>query len=133
MPGPRFPIRQTKRPAARRACRGQSSYANATLPDTSNVKLIILKDYIHILLRTVIVPKTAQNLGNGIRFLNFIVSHEGQEILDEEVKLPSLRNNLINQLANRKPIRLGSGLLVFLDRLKKNSSLREWDAALIQN
>ena len=58
---------------------------------------------------------------------------EGQEVLDEEAKLPSLRNNLINQLANRKPIRLGSGLLVFLDRLKKNSFLREWDAALIQN
>ena len=80
-----------------------------------------------------IVTKTAQNPGNGIHFLNFIFSHEGQEILDEEAKLPSLRNNLINQLANRKTIRLGSGLLVFLDRLKKNSFLREWDAALIQN
>jgi iron(III) transport system substrate-binding protein len=133
MPGPRFSIRQTKRPATRRACRGQSSYANATFPDISKLKLIILKDYIHILLRTVIVPKTAQNPGNGIRFLNFIVSHEGQEILDEEVKLPSLLNNLINQLANRKPIRLGSGLLVLLNRLKKNSFLRECDAALIQN
>ena len=109
------------------------SYTNATLPDTSNAKLITFEDYTHILLRTAIVPKTAQNPENGIRFLNFIVSHEGQEILNEEAKLPSLRNNLINQLANRKPIRLGSGLLVFLDRLKKNSFLREWDAALIQN
>ena len=109
-----------------------SSYTNATLPDTSNAKLITFEDYTHILLRTAIVPKTAQNPENGIRFLNFIVSHEGQEILNEEAKLPSLRNNLINQLANRKPIRLGSGLLVFLDRLKKNSFLREWDAALFR-
>ena len=109
------------------------SYANATLPDTSNAKLITFEDYTHILLRTAIIPKTAQNADNGIRFLNFIVSPAGQEILDQEAKLPSLRNNLINQLANRKPIRLGSGLLVFLDRLKKSSFLREWDAALIQN
>ena len=40
---------------------------------------------------------------------------------------------LNRRLANRTPIRLGSGLLVFLDRLKKNSFLRKLDATLIQN
>ena len=104
-----------------------------TLLKISNAKLITSEDYTHIQPRTTIILRTAEIPGNGIRFLNFIVSPAGQQILNQQTKLPGLRNNLINQLANRKPIRLGSGLLVFLDRLKKSSFLREWDAALIQN
>jgi iron(III) transport system substrate-binding protein len=109
------------------------SYANATLPPDSNAQIITFEDYTQILLRTAIVPKTTRNFENGVRFLDFLVSPEGQLILDNEAKLPSLQNTQINQLVNKKPIRLSSGLLVFLDQLKKNRFLREWDAALIQN
>ena len=109
------------------------SYANATLPPDSNAQIITFEDYTQILLRTAIVPKTAENFDNGVRFLDFLVSAEGQLILDKEAKLPSLQNTLINQLVNKRPIRLSAGLLVFLDQLKKNHFLREWDAALIQN
>ena len=109
------------------------SYANATLPANSNAKIIAFEDYTHILLRTAIVPITSQNPAGGIRFLKFLVSSDGQSILDSEAKLPALNNSVIDKLANRKPIRLDSGLLVFLDRLKKAHFLREWNAALIQN
>ena len=109
------------------------SYANATLPAGSNAKVITLQDYTHILLRTAVIPNTAQNFSSGQAFLNFLISDDGQSILDQKAKLPALNNSEIAQLANRKPIRLDSGLLVFLDRLKKQSFLSEWDAALIQN
>jgi iron(III) transport system substrate-binding protein len=109
------------------------SYANATLPAGSNAKVITLQDYTHILLRTAVIPSSAQNFGSGQAFLNFLVSDDGQKILDQKAKLSALNNSDIAQLANRKPIRLDSGLLVFLDRLKKQSFLSEWDAALIQN
>ena len=56
-----------------------------------------------------------------------------QDILDKQAKLPALNNFEISKLANRKPIRLDSGLLVFLDKLKRSAFLREWDAALFQN
>ncbi|MDB2390743.1 extracellular solute-binding protein [Alphaproteobacteria bacterium] len=109
------------------------SYANAILPPNSNAQIIAFEDYTHILLRTAIVPKTSQKPAGGIRFLNFLVSPDGQSILDTKAKLPALKNLVIDKLANRKPIRLDSGLLVFLDRLKKAHFLREWNAALIQN
>ncbi|MGB2319718.1 MAG: ABC transporter substrate-binding protein [Candidatus Puniceispirillum sp.] len=109
------------------------SYANAALPDNSNAQIIAFEDYTHILLRTAVVPITSQNPASGIRFLNFLTSPDGQLILDEQAKLPALNNSVIDKLANRKPIRLDSGLLVFLDRLKKTHFLREWNAALIQN
>ena len=109
------------------------SYANAILPANSNAQIIAFEDYTHILLRTAFVPITSQNPAGGIRFLNFLISSDGQLILDTEAKLPSLNNSVIDKLANRKPIRLDSGLLVFLDRLKKAHFLREWNAALIQN
>ncbi|ADE40324.1 ABC transporter substrate-binding protein [Candidatus Puniceispirillum marinum] len=109
------------------------SYANATLPADSNAQIVAFEDYTHILLRTAIIPITSKNPVGGIRFLDFLVSPDGQSILDTEAKLPALNNSVIDKLANRKPIRLDSGLLVFLDRMKKAHFLREWSAALIQN
>ena len=35
-------------------------------------------------------------------------------------------------MLNAKPIRLDTGLLVYLDNLKHKNFLREWNAALIQ-
>jgi len=109
------------------------SYANATLPVNSNVKIVTLEDYTQILLRTAIIPTTSKNKGLGIEFLQFLYSIEGQKLLDQKAKLPALNNAAITKLANKKLIRLDSGLLVFLDKLKKTNFLQEWEAALIQN
>ena len=54
-------------------------------------------------------------------------------MLDQKAKLPALNNAAITKLVNKKLIRLDSGLLVFLDKLKKTNFLQEWEAALIQN
>ena len=56
-----------------------------------------------------------------------------QKLLDQKAKLPALNNAAITKLANKKLTRLDSGLLVFLDKLKKTNFLQEWEAALIQN
>ena len=36
------------------------------------------------------------------------------------------------EMLNAKPIRLDTGLLVYLDNLKRKNFLREWNAALLQ-
>ena len=92
-----------------------------------------LEDYTQILLRTAIIPTTSKNKGLGIEFLQFLYSIEGQKLLDQKAKLPALNNAAITKLANKKLTRLDSGLLVFLDKLKKTNFLQEWEAALIQN
>ncbi|MBC8409868.1 MAG: ABC transporter substrate-binding protein [Rhodobacteraceae bacterium] len=109
------------------------SYANAELPSDSNAQVIALEDYTQILLRTAVVPLASKRPDLGTRFLDYLISAEGQDILDKLAKLPALNNFEISKLANRKPIRLDSGLLVFLDKLKRSAFLREWDAALFQN
>ena len=50
------------------------------------------------------------------------------------VAVYALSGPIMGVLADRyNPAKVVTGLLVFLDRLKKQSFLSEWDAALIQN
>ena len=69
---------------------------------------------------------------NGHAGENYILSQEGQKIIEEKGGLPSINNKEIRQMLNAKPIRLDTGLLVYLDNLKRKNFLREWNAALLQ-
>ena len=44
----------------------------------------------------------------------------------------SVSNKKIIQQGNIRPIRLDTGLLVFLDKLKRKRFLKEWNEAIFQ-
>jgi iron(III) transport system substrate-binding protein len=52
--------------------------------------------------------------------------------IEEKAGLPSLRNKKLSMMFNVKPIRLDTGLLVYLDRLKRQYFLEEWNRALVR-
>lgn len=108
------------------------SYAQARAVTHENIKVVHLEDYTNILLRTAFIPRQSQKSQQAGKFLNFLLSSEGQVILEKQGGLPSIFNSSIIEITNAKPIGLNTGLLVYLDRLKRENFLREWNAALVQ-
>ncbi|MBT5799619.1 substrate-binding domain-containing protein [Alphaproteobacteria bacterium] len=108
------------------------SYAEKRSKRQKNLRVVYFQDYTHMLLRTAFVPKNSYNAATASNFLSFLRSKVGQNFIEEETGMLSLRSNLLNENPYYKPIRLDTGLLVYLDRLKRQRFLDEWSAALIQ-
>ena len=108
------------------------SYAALRAKKNKNLLLIYPNDYTHVLLRTALIPLKSKNKRNAGIFLDFVLSKEGQKIIEENAGLPSLGNKKISKMLNAKPIRLNTGLLIYLDRLKRKNFLSEWNAAFIR-
>ena len=108
------------------------SYAQARAAKHGNIKVVHLEDYTNILLRTAFIPRRSPKSRQAGEFLDFLLSRRGQVILETQGGLPSIFNSSIIEITNAKPIGLNTGLLVYLDRLKRENFLREWNAALVQ-
>ena len=108
------------------------SYAAKRALQSTNLKIIYPNDYTHILLRTAFIPKTVKNEKNAGVFLDFVLNKNGQKIMEEKSEILSIYNENINQMPNAKPIPLDTGLLIYLDKLKRQNFLREWNSAILR-
>ena len=90
------------------------------------------RDYTHVLLRTAFIPTDAPNPALGGAFLDFLLSDEGQEISATETGLPRIDEAALAADPYLRPIRLDSGLLVYVDPVKRRNFLEEWTAAMVQ-
>ncbi|MGX9857027.1 sensor histidine kinase (plasmid) [Limimaricola variabilis] len=116
------------------------SYAAAFASDTPEVGLHFLDDYNLVMTRTGFVPKAATRPDLGARFLLFMLSDDGQRLLTESTPLIPIRppgkatapilQKIDNQRSSFLPIRLGPGLLTYLDELKREQFLSGWEASL---
>lgn len=109
------------------------SYVSENLTSWPDGRIIELKDFTHVLLRTALIPATGKNTQTGGRFLDFLLSPEGQTVLAEETGLPPIDEENLARQPHLRPIRLTPGLLVYVDPLKRRRFLNEWRAAVIQN
>ncbi|MEQ9245685.1 MAG: ABC transporter substrate-binding protein [Nitratireductor sp.] len=90
--------------------------------------------------RTAFIPKTAPNKAPAAAFIDFLLSPAGQSIIARHSSLLPLhfsasdQENPSPEMATEGrsalPIRLGIGLLTYLDRLKKKAFLADWEAAM---
>lgn len=85
-----------------------------------------------MLLRTALVPRGTQNFQAARDFLIFLLNDVGQDFIEKRTDMLSLQSEVLNKNRQFKPIRLDTGLLVYLDRLKKQRFLEEWKEALFQ-
>ena len=108
------------------------SYAVARLADGGAGIVVEPEDYTHVLLRTALIPDSAQAPELGAAFLDFLLSPAGQRLIDEEGGLPRIDEAALAAGPHRRPIRLDPGLLVFIDPLMRQRFLSEWNAAVIQ-
>ena len=116
------------------------SYAAARAAKNPDLGIALLEDYTVVMSRIALIPKAAANPELGAEFLSFILSAEGQKTLAEKMYMSALSTSvsgpntaaaLRQKLGQRlRPIPIGPGLLVYLDRIKRRKLLHSWNRAL---
>ncbi|MCV6823753.1 MULTISPECIES: ABC transporter substrate-binding protein [Halocynthiibacter] len=108
------------------------SYAAQRLADTPGIRIVPFEDFLSVMLRTALIPKNAQNIEDAGLMIDFLVQLNQREDIEQETYLAPVSAQSLNENYAARPIRLGPGLLVFLDRLKKETFLRNWENAIVQ-
>lgn len=106
------------------------SYVSGGLSIGEAGAVVEMRDFTHVLLRTALIPALAEQPDLGGRFLDFLLSEAGQVTLDREAGLPRINGEALANNPHQRPIRLDTGLLVFIDPLMRDRFLREWTAAV---
>ena len=109
------------------------SYAQARIDAGAPLGIVEPEDYTLVMLRTALIPRTSPHVAEAKRFLDYLLSPRGQQVLSREARLmPIVRgdgsNN--NPTRNLRPIQLGPGLLVYLDALKRRQFLDAWRSSV---
>lgn len=107
------------------------SYATARLTGADTV-VIEAADFTHVLLRTALIPRTAERADLAAGFLDFLLSEAGQLLVEAKTGLPRINEAALAAGPHLRPIRLDPGLLVFVDPLMRRRFLNEWTAAVVQ-
>lgn len=108
------------------------SYAESRLPQTTGVRIVELNDFLSVMLRTALIPTKAQNLGPARAMVDYLVTLNTRPAEALKSGLPPIDEAKLAANNAMRPIRLGPGLLVFLDRLKRETFLRSWSNAILQ-
>ncbi len=104
------------------------SYAQARRDAGAPIGIVLPRDYTLLMVRTALIPATSDNAEAAGDFTDFLVSEEGQRLIEHQALLsPALPEGDDGTLI---PIRLGPGLLVYLDALKRKAFLSEWASAV---
>ena len=114
------------------------SYASAHAARDNRIGIIWPSDFTVMMSRVALIPRAAANPDMGKRFLNFMLSGRGQQIISGPMHMIALdRQNdsrapppSSRRQPNLRPIRVGPGLLAYLDQAKRRRILQRWNATL---
>lgn len=109
-----------------------SPYAMRRVAEGADILVVEPEDYTHVMLRTALIPGSAQNPDAAGDFIDFLASAEGRRQLADNTVLPPLDPNRPVGADRLRPISLGPALLVYLDRLKRDRFLAAWTAAVVE-
>ncbi len=107
------------------------SYAQARADLHDAIYIIAPEDFTTVMLRTVLIPDSADYPAEAGRFVDLLIQRSWLRA-DGAFAYPGITPEGLSGNASLRPITLGPGLLVYLDRLKRQQFLREWEAAMVQ-
>ncbi|MBL4627478.1 MAG: ABC transporter substrate-binding protein [Roseicyclus sp.] len=107
------------------------SYAQQRLDRDEGLTILPLEDFANVMLRTALIPATAVEVDAAGAMLDALL-REGMGQGTAEPVLPPLQSRGEADQSPFGPIRLGPALMVYLDRLNRESFLEAWDAAMVQ-
>ncbi len=109
------------------------SYAAERLARDSGgqVQIVGMQDFTNVILRTAIIPTTAEETEGAGAFVDML-ARLGQREAPGIWPLPPLGQTGTDNLVGFGPIRLGPALMVYLDPLNRRAFLAEWENALEQ-
>ena len=108
-----------------------ASYVLARIAAGAPIGMVLPRDYTLVLARTAVIPRSAPHAQEAKRFLDYLLSRAGQQVLVQQSRILPIREDVAP--ADRpsgalRPIVLGPGLLVYQDRRKRERFLQAWDA-----
>lgn len=104
------------------------SYASARKDLAGTFQIITPEDFTTMMLRTIVIPKTAQNTSAAHLFTDHLIRSAWLDDDTDDYPFPKI----LPDSTTFRPIKLGPGLLVFLDDLKRRRFLGEWMDAIVQ-
>jgi iron(III) transport system substrate-binding protein len=109
------------------------SYATDRLAavEGGRMQILQMQDFTNVMLRTVLVPATAQETEAAGAMID-LLSASGLRELPGEWPLPSLSLSGELESSGFGPISLGPALMVYLDPLNRRAFLTEWENAMEQ-
>lgn len=105
------------------------SYAQARVSAGGSIGIHKLDDYTLVMNRSALIPVNSGNLTEAGNFIDHLLSSAGQEAMDKDFGLMS--TDALAASATLTPIRMDPGLLVFLDRMKRQAFVDEWKSAIV--
>ena len=108
------------------------SYASAQKEQLGGFQIVEMNDFANVMLRTALILNTAENVGDAQAMVDFLVTLRQRPDVVAASGLPSIDDAALRDNVALRPIRLGPGLLVFLDRLKRRTFLKNWEASITQ-
>lgn len=109
------------------------SYTRHRIAQGAPLAVIYPQDYTLMLSRTALIPRQAPRADLGARFLDYLLSARGQEMIARQSGMRPVAASIVPAAgvpaAGVRPVALGVGLLVYLDPLKKRHFLDVWRAA----
>lgn len=112
------------------------SYALERAKHDDQLGVIFPSDYTLMMSRIVLIPRQAQHVAQAERFVDFLLSHDGQALLSRH-SLGSVRDDMKpaipgypNAEKALRPIALSIDLLTYLDQAKRRRFLKDWKDAL---
>lgn len=118
------------------------SYAIERAKQDPRIGVYALDDYTLVMSRSAFISKTAANSAAAKTFISYLISKEGQAQIAEKSALISIseasdgtseRLSFLGGGDAFQPIKIGPGLIGYLDRLKRSQVLKDWQAALGPN
>ena len=114
------------------------SYAMKASEEDPGIGVTLFSDYTLVMSRTAFIPANAPHRTAAIAFVDFLLSAAGQRAiatqsglmpLTETSAAPQMKG-LLAQSNALIPIRLGPGLLAYLDSYKKRRFITDWTASM---
>jgi two-component system sensor histidine kinase TctE len=115
------------------------SYARARMSAGARIGIVLPEDYTLVMSRVAIIPAGSRRADLAGSFIDYLLSERGQEIIASQSALFALAPDIRGELAAGTetavtagpvvPITLSPALLVFLDKYKRESFLRQWHLA----
>ena len=106
------------------------SYVEARAESRDSLEIVLPSDFPTTMMRTALVSKASDKQAAAERFIQFLLTYQSNPI-DGVRPLPPLNDR--ENGTDRATIALEPALMTFLDTLKRNKFLSEWEDALIQH
>jgi iron(III) transport system substrate-binding protein len=106
------------------------SYAMARSDIADKITIILPSDFPTTMMRTALVGKNTSHPNIAKLFLRHLTSSRWRDQGDGVFPTPSLLPS--SNSARRSTIALEPGLMIYLDRLKHQTFIEEWESAIIQ-